>query len=231
LNLKNSENIHLIALETSGTTSGVYISKNKEVLGQLTLHQKNIHSRSLSVSLKQLLDHLQLSLRDMKAIILSAGPGSFTGLRIGYSFAKGIAHPLNLPIIEVPTLDIWAYQTGQTDLPVFSFINAHREEIFGAHYKWQESQMKQEGDYRLISLNALPEVIKKNTLICGGDLDQFQEIFEKNLGDFAVFPYPMVKQLQGWALLELGYAKFKAEDFSDFEHCEPMYMRAFKGVM
>ncbi|MCK4893474.1 MAG: tRNA (adenosine(37)-N6)-threonylcarbamoyltransferase complex dimerization subunit type 1 TsaB [Calditrichia bacterium] len=229
--LENSENIHLLAIETSGMTSGVFISQNQQVLGQITLHQKNIHSRSLSLSLKQLLDHLQLTLPDVKAIILSAGPGSFTGLRIGYSFAKGIAHSLKLPIIEVPTLDIWAYQLGQTNLPVLSFINAHREEIFYAHYRWQKNQMVRKGDYQLIPLKTLPEIITKKTIISGGDLGQFQEQFKEYLGETAIFPHPLPRQPQGWALLELGFEKFRAGIFSDTENCEPMYLRSFQGVM
>ena len=217
--MRDSQNIILIGLETSGTTSGVYISKNEEILGQLTLHQKNIHSRSLSVSLKQLLDHLQLTLEEVKAIVLSAGPGSFTGLRIGYSFAKGIAHPLNLPIIEVPTLDIWAYQLGHIDLPVFSFINAHRDEIFGAHYTWQKGQLKQKGNYQLISLKALPEVIKEKTLICGEDLDQFQEIFEKSLGEFALHNSLKGSQVHRFAM-------FKITKISRFEFCITKFQKS-----
>jgi len=67
--LENSENLNLLALETSGVTSGIYISQNQDMFGQITLHQKNIHSRRLSLSLKQLLDHLQLSISDINAII------------------------------------------------------------------------------------------------------------------------------------------------------------------
>lgn len=229
--LENSENINLLALETSGVTSGVYISQNQEMIGQITLHQKNIHSRRLSLSLKQLLDHLQLSLRDINAIIVSAGPGSFTGLRIGYSFAKGMAHATNLPIIEVPTLDIWAYQLGQTEVPVFSFINAHREEIFYAHYRWQEKQMNRKGNYNIISFKSLPEVITKETIITGGDLDQFQEKFKAYLGENAIIPHPLPRQPQGWALLEIGFEKFRAGNMSDTETCEPLYLRSFKGMM
>jgi tRNA threonylcarbamoyl adenosine modification protein YeaZ len=167
----------------------------------------------------------------MKAIILSAGPGSFTGLRIGYSFAKGIAHSLRIPIIEVPTLDIWAYQLGQTDLPVFSFINAYREEIFCARYQWQKDQMKRKSEYQIVALESLSELITRRTLISGGDLIQFQDRIKEDLGKIAVFPYPLPKQPQGWALLQLGFGKFKNGKYSHTENCEPMYIRSFKGVM
>jgi tRNA threonylcarbamoyladenosine biosynthesis protein TsaB len=228
---ENSEKSHLLALETSGMTSGVYISQDDEMLGQTTLHQKNIHSRRLSLSLNELLDHLQLSLSDINAIILSAGPGSFTGLRIGYSFAKGMSHSLKIPIIEVPTLDVWAYQLGQTDLPVFSFINAHREEIFYAHYRWEKGQMNRIGDYQLVAFTFLTDIISQMTIITGGEMGQFQEKFKEYLGENAIIPHPLPKQPQGSALLELGFQKFRAKIFSNTESCEPMYLISFKGIM
>jgi len=91
--------------------------------------------------------------------------------------------------------------------------------------------MIRKGDYQLIPLKSLPQIITKKTMISGGNLIQFKEQFTKYLGEIAVFPHPLPKQPQGWALLELGFEKFKAGIFNDTEICEPMYLRSFKGVM
>lgn len=227
----NSETTYLLAIETSGIASGVYVSRNKELLGQVTLYQKNIHSRRLSLSVQQLLQHLDLSLKDLQAIILSAGPGSFTGLRIGYSLAKGLAHASNLRILEIPTLDVWAYQVGQTGLPILSYIDAHREEIFFSCYEREQDRLKQTSDYRIIPLLNLPQMITGKTLISGGNLQMFREKFRNVLGNHAIFPQVCSRQAEGWALLALGYEKYKAGDFSQIENCEPLYLRSFKGVM
>ena len=227
----HSETNYLLAIETSGIASGVYISRNKEILGQVTLYQKNIHSRRLSLSVQQLLAHLDIPLKDLQAIVLSAGPGSFTGLRIGYSLAKGLAHSLNLNILEIPTLDVWAYQVGQTDLPILSFIDAHREEIYFSCYERVQDQLKRTLDYQIIALTKLPQLITGKTLISGENLLLFQEKFRKVLGNKAIFPQVYAKQAEGWALLALAYEKFKTGDFSQVENCEPLYLRSFKGVM
>ena len=104
---KTSRTNHILGIESSGMVSGACISLEDELVAQSILKVKNIHSRQLALLVEQLMDHLHLQYSDLAAVAVSAGPGSFTGLRIGYSLAKGIAHALNIPIIEVPTLDIW----------------------------------------------------------------------------------------------------------------------------
>ena len=227
----DSKKIRLLALETSGNVSGVYLSEGERMLGQITLHQKNIHSRRLSVSIRQLLEHLDLTEQDLSGIILSAGPGSFTGLRIGYSLGKGLAHALKCPIVEVPTLDIWAWQIGQTSLPVFSFVDAHRDEIFYAVYRWKSDVLKKETDYQLVSFNDLSRVITEKMIITGAEIETFRDRFTGASQDFATFPEPLPLVPEGRVLISLGYQKYLQEEFSPLESCEPLYLRAFKGVM
>jgi tRNA threonylcarbamoyladenosine biosynthesis protein TsaB len=228
---RDSNKVHLLALETSGSVSGVYLSDGERMLGQITLHQKNIHSRRLSLSIRQLLEHLDLTEQDLSGIILSAGPGSFTGLRIGYSLGKGLAHALKCPIIEVPTLDIWARQIGRTSLPVFSFVNAHRDEIFYAIYRWKSDVLKRETDYQLIAFNNISEVIKEKMIITGAEIETFRDRFTHASQEFTIFAEPLPQVPEGHVLLSLGYQKYVREEYSPLESCEPMYLRAFKGVM
>jgi tRNA threonylcarbamoyladenosine biosynthesis protein TsaB len=228
---KKKETIHLLALETSGLTSGVYISAEDKLAGQITLHQRNIHSRKLAQSVINLLKLLDLERMDLSAIILSAGPGSFTGLRIGYSLAKGMAHALKLPLVEIPTLDVWAYQIGETQLPVFSFVDAHRDELFYAMYHWSGQELKRDTQYELSAFNGLRERIEAPILVTGTPLSEHQTRFREILGENAVFPKHNNSLPDGQALLSLGFKKYKEGKFSSLENSEPMYMRAFKGIM
>jgi tRNA threonylcarbamoyladenosine biosynthesis protein TsaB len=227
----NKETIHLLALETSGLTSGVYLSAGERLLGQITLHQKNIHSRKLAQSVEQLLALLDLSTADLSGIVLSAGPGSFTGLRIGYSLGKGLAHALKLPLVEVPTLDVWAYQNGETDIPVFSFVDAHRDELFYAIYRWVDHKLERNTEYSLCSFDNINTVIQRKTVITGAQLVEYRDRFTSDLGEYAVFPQSLPGSPAGWALLSQGFQKYCDEKFSSLEDSEPMYLRAFKGVM
>jgi tRNA threonylcarbamoyladenosine biosynthesis protein TsaB len=227
----NTETRHLLGIETSGLTSGIYISINNSLLAQISLNIKNIHSRRLSGMIHFLLDQADLTLRNISAIVLSAGPGSFTGLRIGYSLAKGLAHARVLPIVEVPTLDIWAYQAGMTELPVIAIMDARREEIFCAQYSWKNKEFQRQGNYQLLSFTALTDLIKRRTLITGADLERLSSKIDERIDKNVVLPHPLPQQPEGRALLQLGYRKFLAREYSQAETCEPMYIRAFKGIM
>jgi tRNA threonylcarbamoyladenosine biosynthesis protein TsaB len=228
--LKN-EMIHLLALETSGLTSGVYLSAGDQLLGQITLNQKNIHSRKLAESVDQLLSLSEVDKKDLSGIVLSAGPGSFTGLRIGYSLGKGLAHALKIPLVEIPTLDIWAYQNGKTALPVFSFVDAHRDELFYAIYHWTDQAIDRKTEYGLCAFEDISKVIQSKTVITGAKLIEYQDRFISFLGEDAVFSTPLPGFPEGWALLSLGFKKYTEEKFSPPESCEPLYLRAFKGIM
>ncbi len=223
--------IQLLGIEASGITSGIYLSRDDALLAQTTLNIRNIHSRSMTVMLQMLLEQSGTRITDLNGVVLSSGPGSFTGLRIGYSLGKGLAHALHLPMIEVPTLDIWAYQQGRTDLPVASVMDAHRNEVYIAIYRWEDEVLIKTKDYRLLPLDELGEYLGGRTLITGSDLEKLKPDIEKNAGDLAVFPFPMMKQPEGWALLKLGFEKYSRRETSNPESCEPLYIRAFRGVM
>lgn len=223
--------IYLLGIEASGLTSAVCISKEDQLLGAISLNLKNIHSRKLSAISWELLDHINLKFTDLTGIILSAGPGSFTGLRIGYSLAKGLAHPLNLPIVEVTTLDIWAHQNGRTDLSVLSVIDAHREEIFCAKYIWQGNDLTRSDEYQLLPISSLKKYVTEKTLIVGSDLGTLKKKISELLGKKALFPFPLSRDPDCHSLCHLGYKKFVNQETVTVADCEPRYMRAFKGVM
>lgn len=232
--MKNNTEIlptHLLGIETSGLACMVALSREGELLAQSSIYQKNIHSRRLAVLIDQLFRNLSLSSQQISAIGLSAGPGSFTGLRIGYSVAKGLAHSLNIPIVEVPTLDVWAYQHGETPLPVCAVINAHRQEIFCAQYRWEDGDLHRTGDYELIPLQSLSRRIITPTLFVGADVPPMREQIRKYCGEKAIFLVPPVIYPRAEALMTLTYRKYLSGETSLPETCEPRYMRAFKGVM
>ena len=230
--MKTNENpVYILGIESSGLTSAISISRDGQVLAQTSLNIKNIHSRLLAQMTERILAYTNVKAEDISALALSAGPGSFTGLRIGYSLAKGLAHGLNIPIVQVPTLNLWAYQHGEVEMPVLALIDAHRNEIFCALYRWHEGRMIQTGDYRLLPLNSLPEILDKPTVIVGGGALKLKEELRKVCGEDLIFPKPFRISPQSWALHDLAYQKFLDKEISPADACEPQYMRAFKGIM
>lgn len=223
--------IILLGLETSGLTSGVYLSMNNQLLAEISLNVRNIHSRGIALFIDQVLKLTEIDYDQISAVVISAGPGSFTGLRIGYSVAKGMLHALQKPLIEIPTLDVWAYQQGRLSVPVFSFIDAHRQEIFYAFYRWDDQKLKRESNYQIMPFDEVNKRITEKTFFVGPDVGRWMISLQNSLGERALFAYPIQQQFQGWALLQLGYEKFMAGQFSDLHSCEPMYLRPFKGIL
>lgn len=220
----------LLGIESSGMACAVGVSADNRMLLEISANIKNIHSQKLAPFVEYALQTAELQMQEINAIVLSAGPGSFTGLRIGYSVAKGLAHALKIPLIEVPTLDVWAYQAGEQSNPVMSVIDAHRGEIFCAAYHWESGALKLARDYALLKPENLPEILKTAVVITGADTGKLYPQLKAYLprGSFLLHPSPELPQV--WALLELGFEKFSGEQFADLNSCEPFYMRTFKGV-
>lgn len=220
----------LLGLDSSGISCAAGVSTDSKLQGEISINNKNIHSEKLAIFIDFILDNLKISLEYLSGMIISAGPGSFTGLRIGYSLAKGIAHQLNIPLIEVPTLDVWAYQSGEQNQPIMPVIDAYRGEIFYSIYKWEKGQFSQINDYSITTIESLKQIINQNTLITGLFSEKLKSEISETLSPFAVFSSKINSSPSIRALLDLGYQKFVRQEFSDLNSCEPFYMRKFKGV-
>lgn len=221
----------LLGIESSGAACGVGISSRGRLLGEISANIRNIHSQQLAPFVEYLLQTTRVEGKDLSAVVLSAGPGSFTGLRIGYSIAKGLAHALGIPIVEVPTLDVWAYQMGMQSLPVLPVIDAHRGEMFCALYDWQGEELKRSSEYVLLRPPDLPGFLSRATLLTGADATGLFPVLEPFLppGSRRLHPSPGCPQL--WALLELGLQKYRQNLLSQPDRCEPLYLRTFKGTL
>lgn len=220
----------LLGIESSGVACAVGLSADGQLLLDISANIKNIHSQKLAPFVEYALQTAGLRTQEINAIVLSAGPGSFTGLRIGYSVAKGLAHALKIPLIEVPTLDVWAYQAGEQPSPVMPVIDAHRGEIFCAVYHWESGKLNLACDYALAHPEDLPEFLQTAVVLTGADARKLYPQLEAHLppGSHLLHPSPQFPQV--WALLELGFEKYLREQFADLNSCEPFYMRTFKGV-
>jgi len=225
----NSDNNLFLAIESSGETCAVGLAETDRVLMEISANIPHIHSRKLARFIDETMQTTNRRLQELSAVFLAAGPGSFTGLRIGYAIAKGIAHPLNISLIEIPSLDILAYQVNTSEGQIMPLIDAHRGEIFCAFYENSTARFKRLTDYRLIPISELPGLIKKPTVIVGKNASQLLSDIQTQLPDFITIlsDWQAVPGIQ--TLVTLGCKKFLSGDFSDLESCEPMYMRKFKG--
>lgn len=127
----------LLALETADTTCGVAIWHDGTCRGAAHIHRPRVHAARLVPLINETLCHAEIAPTQVDAVAVSAGPGSYTGLRIGMSTAKGVAMAHGLPLIPVPTLEAAAYALAPWTAPndiVVSALDARRSDVFAAAY-------------------------------------------------------------------------------------------------
>jgi tRNA threonylcarbamoyladenosine biosynthesis protein TsaB len=132
----------ILALDSSGLVASVAIVVDGITVAEYTVNHKKTHSQTLLPMLNEIKEMTQLDLATVDAIAVAAGPGSFTGLRIGSATAKGLGLALNIPIIPVPTVDALAYNLyGSNDL-ICPIMDARRNQVYTGLYEFENDKLK-----------------------------------------------------------------------------------------
>lgn len=126
----------LLALDSSGLVASVALVEDDNLIAEYTIQYKKTHSQTLLPMLDEIKRMVELDLSTVDAIAVAAGPGSFTGLRIGSATAKGLALALEKPIVPVPTVDGLAYQMYGTDAVVCPIMDARRSQVYTGIYEF-----------------------------------------------------------------------------------------------
>lgn len=128
----------ILGLDSSGLVASVAIVEDDVLQAEYTTDYKKTHSQTLLPMLDELRNMIELDLESLDAIAIAAGPGSFTGLRIGAATAKGLGLALNKPLVEVPTLEGLAYNLWGTTRLVCPLMDARRNQVYTGIYEFQE---------------------------------------------------------------------------------------------
>jgi len=213
-----------LAIDTSSSTASVALSHKGEVLASLSWQTARNHTIELLPNLVCLLQQARVELGSVGAIIVAKGPGSFNGLRVGISTAKGLASALNIPLLGVNTLEAEAYHFAFTGLPLRPIHKAGREEIATALYRQKDNEWQCLEAENLTTVKALCRRIKQKTLFCGEiPPDMISEI-QQNLGKQAI-----ISQSNGpsraSSLAILGWRKLSRREQDDPVTLQPLYLR------
>ncbi len=214
-----------LAIDTSTDTASLALVQDDRVLAELTWRCGQNHTTQLLPNLDYILKQVQLSPQSLTAIIVARGPGSFNGLRVGISTAKGLAFSLGIPIVGVSSLAVEAYQYAETGLPVCPVFNAGRGEIATALYR------KKRGDWcRLVAeyittVETLCSGITTKTIFCGEFVPSIAPQLKKLLKQKAVITSPITGLRRAGFLAELGLKRLQAADYDNLATLQPLYLR------
>ncbi|MGD9040202.1 MAG: tRNA (adenosine(37)-N6)-threonylcarbamoyltransferase complex dimerization subunit type 1 TsaB [Desulfobacteraceae bacterium] len=162
----------------------------------------------------------------IKALIVATGPGSFTGLRVGLSEAKGMAQGLQIPIIGVSSLEAMAAQLPFASLPVCAIIDSRKGEVFAALFTWGDDQkMIRTQQDTCLRIEDLPSVIEKPTIFLGNHFNTQGHLIREMFGPKAELAPAYLWNLKASAVGTLGLKRFLDQDFDDLQELVPTYLR------
>lgn len=145
----------ILAVDTSATAASVAVAEENKLIGEFSINTALTHSQTLIPMMDELLKNIGLSVNDIDAVAVNAGPGSFTGVRIGVAAVKGIAFPNNLPCVSISTLESMAYNMISNDCIVCSVMDARCSQVYNALFRVNGHNVVRMTDDRALSLTDL----------------------------------------------------------------------------
>ncbi len=224
--------MRILAIDSSGLVASVALIDDGECIGEYTINYKKTHSQTLVPMLDQVRKMIDLDLTTIDAIAVAAGPGSFTGLRIGSATAKGLGQALNKPLISIPTVDGLAYNLYGTDKLICPLMDARRNQTYTGLYEFKREE---EGwSLEIVKAQcavALEEIIEsinkrnREVIFLGDGVPVFKKQLEEQLQvPFSFAPASCNRQrAAAVGTLALSYMK-KGKIQTAAEH-EPEYLR------
>ncbi|MDF0719157.1 tRNA (adenosine(37)-N6)-threonylcarbamoyltransferase complex dimerization subunit type 1 TsaB [Kaistella sp. PBT33-4] len=217
----------ILHLETSSKNCSVAISDGKELLclcEELSDNYKQ--SESLHTFVEWALEGANITLRDLDAVSLGMGPGSYTGLRIGASAAKGFCFGLQIPLIAVNSLETMIKPFLGTDYDlIIPMVDARRMEVYTAIYDGQSGKEEQPTSALVLDEFTLNNLSDKKILIVGDGAAKAKDILNLPNAEFNDSVYPSAQYLT-----DESVRKFNAGEFEDVAYFEPLYLKDFQGV-
>ncbi|MDQ3190517.1 MAG: tRNA (adenosine(37)-N6)-threonylcarbamoyltransferase complex dimerization subunit type 1 TsaB [Bacteroidota bacterium] len=220
----------ILNLETATKVCSVALCKDGEVIAIKEHHGEYAHAEKLTVFVLDLLNQTNLSFKQLDAVAVSSGPGSYTGLRIGVSAAKGFSYALDIPLIGIETLQqmaLFASLNHKNKTPdnalFFPMIDARRMEVYCAVYD-MENNLIEKTQAKIIDADSFQDLLHTNTVYFFGDgAFKCKEILGSHPNAVfldAVFP-------SAAAMASLSEKSFVNKDFQDTAYFEPYYLKDF----
>lgn len=218
----------ILQIETATTVCSVALSKDGEVLAVKQMDQRNIHAEVITLYIKELLTATGTKYSDLDSIAVSCGPGSYTGLRIGISTAKGLCYALDKPLIAIETLEAMAYgaitesELATGNILLCPMIDARRMEVYTAIFDTKGERIEPT-TAEIIDENSFAELLNNNRVLFFGD---GAEKCKETLSN------PNARFLEGFTnsaayLTKRATEKLGTKDFEDVAYFEPFYLKDF----
>lgn len=220
--------MRILGIESSSLVASVAILTEDEITAEYTLNFKKTHSQTLLPMIDTIIKMTELDLDSIDAIAVSAGPGSFTGLRIGSATAKGLGLALKKPLIHIPTVEAMAYQCYSSNYMICPIMDARRNQVYTGLYEFDGQNFRIIKDQTALDIKELMAEINgtgKHTLFLGDGVP----VYKDQIIDLADHPYsfapPFMNRQRAAAVASLGAVYYKEGKIETAADHEPDYLR------
>ncbi|MDO5424751.1 MAG: tRNA (adenosine(37)-N6)-threonylcarbamoyltransferase complex dimerization subunit type 1 TsaB [Eubacteriales bacterium] len=218
----------ILAIDSSGLVASVAVVEDETMLAEYTVNYKKTHSQTLLPMLGEISKMIELDLQSIDAIAVAAGPGSFTGLRIGSATAKGLGLALEKPLISVPTVDALAYNLYDTDKLVCPLMDARRSQVYTGIYEFQGRELRVLEPQAPVPVSDIVEKLNemgREVLFLGDGVPVYQEKIEELIRvPHAYAPAHMNKQ-RAAAVAVLAQKYYREGKTETAAAHQPVYLR------
>ena len=216
----------ILSIETATKVCSIALHRDGELVGSQELHVDRSHSEYLAIMIRDLLGYAGIETKELSAVAVSKGPGSYTGLRIGVSTAKGLCFGLDIPLISVNSLFAMAYEVNKYNLNGYDLcpmLDARRMEVY-CLLSDSQLNLKQETHSRILEEASFDNEIMENPILFfGNGMPKGRELLQNYENAFFIDNiYPKASNI-GF----LAHEKFKNKDFENTVTFEPFYLKDF----
>lgn len=218
----------VLGLDSSGLVASVALVEDDNLLAEYTVNYKKTHSQTLLPMLDEIGKMIQLDLDTIDAIAVAAGPGSFTGLRIGSATAKGLGLALKKPMIPVPTLDALAYNIYDTDALICPIMDARRNQVYTGIYICRQGILEKQMEACAISIDELVEKLNqmgRPVIFLGDGVAVYSDIIREKASAAVSFAPAHVNKQRASAVASLGISYLKKGRQVTAADFRPDYLR------
>jgi len=214
---------YILCIETSTTNCSVSLSKKGETLVLKEDYNNNYsHAERLHLFIEEVINEANISKKELSAVAISKGPGSYTGLRIGVSTAKGLCFALDIPLISVSTLEALADQVKVNDGVVIPMLDARRMEVYSAVFDKYNNQIR-ETKAQVLDENSFKSYLNEGKVyFIGYGVQKSKEVIIHQNAFFIENKLPSSENIS-----KIAYEKYKKSDIEDVAYFEPFYLKDF----
>jgi len=222
----------ILNIDTSSENASICIARNGDSIAMLENGQQKDHAAWIHPAIKLILKQVQISVQNLNAVAVAAGPGSYTGLRVGMSTAKGLCYALNIPLITENTLRVMALAAKQViedrvdmkNILISPMLDARRMEVFTALFREDLQEVLPSCALILDSDTFSEYLLKSEIFFSGNGSTKFRPFVTHDHAIFSEVHHSAVH------LATLSNKKFVAKQFDDIAYTEPLYLKEFYTV-